>query len=176
MRAASDFLKDDTVVEATLPAPAPLGTVTMKRTLGATKREDLSAAALHEASGQAVKARAWADAKALAVLAVAKMSPRDAQTLNDAAWTLVDRLPADQRDARLALPWVEEAVTLTKSKEGPILDTLAVALYQCGRVVEAAEKAKEAAALQPGNKNIAARAKAYATEAAAKSGAGVPPP
>jgi tetratricopeptide (TPR) repeat protein len=175
VRVAPDFLADDTVLELTLAAPAPIGSLSFSATLGTMRPETFGSETLQQAAEVAARAQRWAEAKRFWGLAVQRMTVRNAGILNQAAWALVDTLPEAERDPRQALIWAEEAVALTQAQDGAILDTLAVSLFQCGRLAEAAEKAAAAAALVPDHEDVVGRARTYAEAAAAQPGAGKVP-
>jgi len=71
----------------------------------------------------------------------------EAESLNQLAWSIVDpasRREASRRDYKLALKAATRSNELTHGENGPILDTLAVALFETGdaaKALEAQEKA-----------------------------------
>jgi len=57
--------------------------------------------------------------------------------LNSLAWEILTEVEKDKRDIKSALEAAERANKLTDGKNGPILDTYALALFQNGKVEEA---------------------------------------
>ncbi|MBN2272294.1 MAG: redoxin domain-containing protein [Sedimentisphaerales bacterium] len=57
--------------------------------------------------------------------------------LNSLAWKILTQVEKDKRDVKLALDAAEKANKLTKGKDGNILDTYALALFENGKVEEA---------------------------------------
>jgi thiol-disulfide isomerase/thioredoxin len=70
----------------------------------------------------------------------------DAMFLNQVAWTILDpeETSVKYRDHKLALDMAKKAVELTKEKDGMILDTYALALYETGSKEEAIKYQKQA--------------------------------
>jgi Flp pilus assembly protein TadD len=96
-----------------------------------------------------------------------KHYPDDAGLLNSFAWFLVDTSEEPRRDPKRAADLARKAVRLTKEENGNNLDTLAVALHQCGNLEEAARLAGKAAKLSPGQEEIVERARQYQDDAKA---------
>lgn len=83
--------------------------------------------------------------------------------LNNYAWFLVTVKDADFRYAERAVTLARRAVELTNEEAGYILDTLAEALYQTGKLEEAAKYAASAAEKDP-RREIRERAKRFKEE------------
>lgn len=83
-------------------------------------------------------------AYAFAREAAEKYFSKNAQALNDMAWTILDAEGVDRRDADVAMLLAKKAVELTKESDGMILDTLALAHFQKGDIQKAAEIQKKA--------------------------------
>lgn len=61
----------------------------------------------------------------------------DAGKLNEISWTILDEEGLDRRDYPLALRVARRAVEVSESKDGAILDTLARAYFDTGKIAEA---------------------------------------
>lgn len=72
----------------------------------------------------------------------------DPHVLNAVAWTMMDAVGIAKRDYALAQRLAEEADRLTEHKYGPIVGTLARALFEQGKLDEAIEKQTRAIELQ----------------------------
>ncbi len=57
----------------------------------------------------------------------------DSGMLNSLAWTILTRVPEQQRDLELALKAAAKAVQMTEEKNPSVLDTYALALYEQGK-------------------------------------------
>lgn len=71
---------------------------------------------------------------------------KDAQVLNDFAWTLLTDDRIKQRDLPLATRIAKAALDLSEAKDAGILDTYARAMADAGKIVEAIEFQKKAIA------------------------------
>jgi len=74
-----------------------------------------------------------------------------AVAMNEFAWLLLTTTNERLRDSKTALVYAEKAVAKTERKDLNILDTLALALFQNGKISEAIEEEKKAIAMLPGN-------------------------
>ena len=87
---------------------------------------------------------AYAEAQKLATV-------KDAQALNEAAWTIMDQQGVEERNFDIALTLAQRSAKLNDYKDASILDTLARAHFQKGQVKEAVEwQTKAVAAADPG--------------------------
>lgn len=64
--------------------------------------------------------------------------------LNAFAWEMLDNTRFVGKDPQLALEWASRAAEITNNADGMILDTLALALFENGRVDEAVKTQQEA--------------------------------
>ncbi len=78
-----------------------------------------------------------------------ELYPENPTILNNFAWFLVTVKDTKSRDAERAVVLARKAVELTQGRAGYILDTLAEALYQAGRLEEAVEQAEKAVRFDP---------------------------
>ena len=76
--------------------------------------------------------------------------------LNSLAWRILTEVEEGKRDIKLALEAAERANKLTKGKNGPILDTYALALFQNGKVEEAIGMQVKALEAVKGNERMEA--------------------
>ena len=76
--------------------------------------------------------------------------------LNSLAWAILTEVEEGKRDIKLALEAAERANELTKGKNGPILDTYALALFENGKVEEAIGMQVKAVEATKGNKRMEA--------------------
>jgi len=76
--------------------------------------------------------------------------------LNSLAWGILTEVEEGKRDIKLALEAAEKANKLTKGKNGPILDTYALALFQNGKVEEAIGIQAKAVEAAKGNERMEA--------------------
>ncbi|MFW6303419.1 MAG: redoxin domain-containing protein [Candidatus Sumerlaeota bacterium] len=76
--------------------------------------------------------------------------------LNMVAWAILTHqaLKDEQRDKALALKMAQRAVEKTESKDAQLLDTLALALYESGKVEQAVDKEKLAIKLAEDNDRL----------------------
>jgi len=74
--------------------------------------------------------------------------------LNSLAWQILTEVQEDKRDIKLALDAAEKANSLAKGKNGAILDTYALALFQNGNVQEAIDTQAKALEAVKGNKRM----------------------
>ena len=115
-----------------------------------------------------------AKGKAKAALAVYKQAlqfyGRDPAFLNDFAWFLLTekRLPKEDRDLSLALEAARKAVRLDGGMNASSLDTLALALFENGRLREALAVQEKAVALQPGDPGMRRRLERFRRALAAR--------
>ena len=85
--------------------------------------------------------------------------------LNELAWSILTSEDVRQRDLPLATRLAQQALELSESKDGNILDTYARALFDSGRVAEAIECQKKAVAAKPGDADLAATLARYTAAA-----------
>ncbi|MBI3828608.1 MAG: hypothetical protein HY291_03775 [Planctomycetes bacterium] len=90
--------------------------------------------------GKVEYARRWADA-----------APKAPEASNALAWELLTAKDAALRDPKAALPFAQKAADLANNASAPILDTLALALFQNGKKQEALEAERKAIGLLPAN-------------------------
>ena len=84
----------------------------------------------------------------------------DAQMLNGIAWPMVDDATmAKDVDYAVAVEIAERAVSLTKDKDGMIMDTLAYAYFKAGDVDKAIATGEKAVKLTSGDSKVPAEAK-----------------
>ncbi|MBL7153089.1 MAG: redoxin domain-containing protein [Phycisphaerae bacterium] len=76
--------------------------------------------------------------------------------LNSLAWEILTEVEEDKRDIKLALDAAERANKLTKGKNGAVLDTYALALFQNGKVEEAIGMQAKALEAAKGNERMEA--------------------
>jgi thiol-disulfide isomerase/thioredoxin len=67
--------------------------------------------------------------------------------LNAFAWEMLDNVRFEGKDLALALDWARRAAEITNRADGMILDTLALALFENGRVDEAIKTQEDAVRL-----------------------------
>lgn len=77
------------------------------------------------------------------------MKPEDPIALNGYAWELLTVDDTSLRDPKLALQFAERASTLTKNENSMILDTLALAYFNNGRISTALTTEEKALSLLP---------------------------
>ena len=85
--------------------------------------------------------------------------------LNELAWSILTSEDVRQRDLPLATRLAQQALELSESKDGNILDSYARALFDTGRVAEAIECQKKAVAAKPGDADLAATLARYTAAA-----------
>jgi tetratricopeptide (TPR) repeat protein len=74
----------------------------------------------------------------------AKAAPDSAMAQNAYAWGLLTSDDPELRDKAAALPVARRAVELSKGTESAVLDTLALALFENGKIKEAVETMEKA--------------------------------
>ena len=111
-----------------------------------------------------------------------RSSPRDANLLNETAWTLATNPNASVRDGAEAVELAQRAVKLSGGREPAILDTLAAAYAEAGRFADAVQTAQKAIdlATQQNKPTLAdslgVRIKLYQAGSTYRTGALPPPP
>lgn len=88
--------------------------------------------------------------------------------LNELAWSILTSADVAQRDLPLSTRLAQQAMELSESKDGNILDTYARALFDSGRIAEAIEFQTKAVAAQPGDADLAATLERYRAAAPAE--------
>lgn len=86
--------------------------------------------------------------------AAIRLKPGLAEPRNNLAWLLATADDARYRDPVEALAQAQQAVKLSRWKEGAFIDTLAEALYLNGKYEQAVDTQKKALALDPGDKTM----------------------
>lgn len=81
----------------------------------------------------------------------ARLHPDDARVQNDSAWYLLTMSSEKHRDPESALKFGSRAVELTAHRNGLMLDTYALALFETGQLEEAVSVQKQAVKWVPGN-------------------------
>jgi tetratricopeptide (TPR) repeat protein/tRNA A-37 threonylcarbamoyl transferase component Bud32 len=82
-----------------------------------------------------------------------KCFPKNPVALNAYAWELLTSKDEERRDAKKALELARKAAELTEQKSAAITDTLALALYENGKLKDALAAAEKAEALLPAGSN-----------------------
>ncbi len=105
-----------------------------------------------------------------------RRAPDNARTLNNLAWLWTMHPAPERRDAAKAEELARKACTLTNGQEPAYLDTLAAALAAGGKVAEAAEQQRAAAALAPEAEKADYQSRLVLYETERKSGLSEPRP
>jgi tetratricopeptide (TPR) repeat protein len=121
--------------------------MTRTLSLAAIRREWPPAALLVERAAEMVETDGATAARWSRV--AGKLSPDDAEVLNSAAWLLLIMPDEKHRDPETALAYARAAVRLTDRSDHMILDTLALALFETGHILEAIEIQKKAVEMAP---------------------------
>ena len=148
MRVPEDIAADaDAELVLRFEAPG-VGRLTAKKRLAELPRSKPPLRALMSGAQEAERAGRLTEAVGLFEEAV-KHYPDNAMVLNNYAWFLATVKDEKSRDAARAVVMARRAVELTNEEAGYILDTLAEALYQTGKLEEAARYAAAAAEKDP---------------------------
>lgn len=167
-----DFLNDpDAEVVLRFEAPG-LATITAAKKLAGLPRRKASPGVLLSAARAAQTAGRFAEATRKYEEAV-ELQPEDPTLLNGYAWFLVTVEDKKHRNPKRAVEIARRAVELTDERSGHILDTLAEALHQAGKLEEAVKYATAAAKLMQ-HPEIRARAQRFRKELEKKRSGEVP--